>query len=202
MQLKLPRKYYLNEDVTRISRDLIGKVLVSRIGGKLTSGIIIETEAYNGVGDKASHAYGGRRTERNRVMYSEGGRAYVYLCYGVHHLFNVVTGRKDVPQAVLIRAIKPADGIRAMLKRRGKEELYKAFSDGPGTTAEALGITTRYSGEPLTANRIWIEERGVIIDRKNITAGPRIGVSYAGEDAQLPYRFRLNEDAIKMLKYE
>lgn len=200
MRLKLPRDYYLNENVVEVSRGLIGKFLVTQITGKLTSGMIIETEAYNGVNDKASHAYNHRRTKRNEVMYAEGGMAYVYLCYGIHHLFNVVTNRENTPHAVLIRAIKPEEGIHTMLKRREKAEITKVFSDGPGTVTQALGITTRYSGEPLTGGTIWIEDRGVKIDKKNIRIGPRIGVDYAQEDAFLPYRFRLAENEFKKIE--
>ncbi len=202
MQLKLGRDFYLNENVVEVSRNLIGKFLVTRISGKLTSGMITETEAYNGSTDKASHAYNNRRTKRNEVMYAQGGIAYVYLCYGIHHLFNVVTNRKNIPHAILIRAIKPMDGVQIMLKRRKKREVTGIFTNGPGTVSQALGIKTLHSGESLTANTIWIEDRGAVIDKSRIQAGPRIGVDYAQEDALLPYRFRLDDNIVKSLRNE
>src|SRR5688572_7863163 len=103
--MKLKRDFYTREDVVLVAKELLGKVLCTKWNGKTTSGIITETEAYEGITDRASHAYRGRRTERTEIMYSEGGTAYVYLCYGMHHLFNVVTNKKDIPHAVLIRAV-------------------------------------------------------------------------------------------------
>ena len=130
---KLTRDFYLQEDVVKISRELLGKVLCTKFNGKFTSGIITETEAYAGIPDKASHAYNGRRTKRTEVMYGMGGTAYVYLCYGIHHLFNIVTNKKDIPHAVLIRAVKPLDGIDLILKRRNQKKLTEKISSGPGT---------------------------------------------------------------------
>src|SRR6185312_566226 len=192
----LGKEFFLRNNVVDISRELVGKFLVTNIKGKLTSGMISETEAYRGVVDKASHAYGGKRTARNEVMYGAGGNSYVYLCYGIHHLFNVVTNKEGTPHAILIRAIIPKDGLDIMMKRRKQTKLTRKFSDGPGTTSEALGIKTLHSGEPLSGKTIWIEDRGIKFRRNDIIAGPRIGVDYAGEDALLPYRFRLNEKLI------
>jgi DNA-3-methyladenine glycosylase len=189
--MKLSRDFYLREDVVQISRELLGKSIFTRIGGKTTSGIITETEAYAGTGDKASHAFGGRRTQRTETMFGEGGKAYVYLCYGIHHLFNVVTNARDTPHAVLIRAILPEKGIPEMLKRRRKSEPDKTWTAGPGTASEALGIQVRHTGTDLLGSTIWIEERGFKVDPKTVLAGPRIGVGYAGKDAELPYRFRI-----------
>lgn len=186
---KLKRSYYLEEDVVAVARDLIGKSLCTRIHGKYTSGIITETEAYAGVNDKASHSFGGRRTPRNEVMYGSGGTAYVYLCYGMHHLFNVVTNQKEVPHAVLIRAIKPLEGINTILKRRKHKKIAKNTAGGPGTVSQALGITTQLNGITLLGEKIWLEDQGVKINDGQIMAGPRIGVDYAGKDALLPYRF-------------
>ncbi len=199
---KLGQDFYLREDVVNISRELIGKFLITQINGKLTSGMIIETEAYNGVIDKASHAYNNRRTARNEIMYSQGGNAYVYLCYGIHHLFNIVTNKKGIPHAILVRAILPKDGIDTMLKRRKLDSVTKKFSDGPGTASQALGINTLHSGIPLSESTIWVEDRGAVFKPKNIKAGPRIGVDYAGKDALLPYRFRLTDDIIKDIRDE
>jgi DNA-3-methyladenine glycosylase len=190
--MKLQRDFYLGEDVVQISRELIGKVLCTRINGILTSGVITETEAYAGITDRASHAFGGRRTARTETMFGEGGQAYVYLCYGIHHLFNVVTNREGIPHAVLIRAIKPVEGIGTMVQRRNKPGIVKNISTGPGTLSEALGIQTKHSGEDLGGNRIWIEDRKIRIKPSEIISGPRIGVDYAGKDAKLPWRFKLS----------
>lgn len=186
--MKLPRTFYRERDALVGARELIGKGLFTSIDGVRTAGIITETEAYLGVHDRASHASGGRRTARNEVMYAAGGVAYVYLCYGIHHLFNVVVMEKDEPQAVLIRAIHPLDGKGTMLARRGSKTLT---TGGPGTLTQALGIRTDHNGEDLTGQRIWLEDIGVKVTKKDLIVGPRVGVDYAGEDALLPYRFRI-----------
>ena len=189
---KLSAHFYENTDVACIAKALLGKELCTRINGHITSGIITETEAYNGIIDKASHAYGGKFTNRTKTMYSAGGTAYVYLCYGIHHLFNVVTNVAGVPHAVLIRNIKPIKGIDTMLERRNKKQFDKTFSTGPGTLSQALGITTNtHNGISLFGDEIWIEDNGVTIFDKDIKITPRIGIDYAGEDAKLPYRFLL-----------
>ena len=199
---KLGRDFYLRNDVVKISRELIGKFLVTRMNGKLTSGMIIETEAYNGVIDKASHAYNNRRTARNEVMYAEGGVSYVYLCYGIHHLFNIVTNKAEIPHAVLIRAILPKEGLEIMHKRRQVKSSTKKFADGPGTLSQALGIKTSYSGTPLNGSLIFVEDRGMDFKNNEVIAGPRIGIDYAKEDALLPYRFRLKENILNELRDE
>lgn len=186
----LPASYYQHDDVIFLAKDLLGKTLATKINGKETAGIITETEAYAGIGDRASHAYGGRRTNRTETMYSEGGVSYVYLCYGIHHLFNIVTNKRDVPEAVLIRAIWPTRGINEILKRRRSEKLRADICIGPGKVSVALGINKLHDKEPLTKNKIWIEDTGIKIPKKDIIIGPRIGVDYAGADALLPYRFR------------
>src|ERR1043166_1099223 len=200
--MKLEKDFYLSEDVVALSKDLLGKYLYTRIDRKLTAGMITETEAYAGAVDRASHAYGDRRTKRTEVMFADGGISYVYLCYGIHHLFNIVTNYKDVPHAILVRAIKPVEGIKTILERRNipaqkdlkaqVDKNYRKISGGPGTVSQALGIRTEHTGIDLTGNKIWIEEKGVKVLNKDIIAGPRIGVDYAGEDAKLPYRFVLN----------
>ena len=187
--MRLSRDFYTRDNVVQIAKELLGKVLFTKMNAEITSGIITETEAYAGKKDKASHAYEGRRTERTEIMYLEGGTAYVYLCYGIHHLFNVVTNQKDIPHAILIRAIKPHDGVEKILKRRKKKNLDMKICSGPGTVSQGLGIKTIYSGETLLGNKIWIEERGIQILERDITKSPRIGVDYAGADALLPYRF-------------
>jgi DNA-3-methyladenine glycosylase len=187
--MKLERSFYRRDDVVQISRELIGKVLCSRINGAVTKALITETEAYAGAGDKASHAYGGRRTRRTEPMFAEGGIAYVYLCYGIHHLFNVVTAAADTPHAVLIRAGQPLEGLRLMRRRRGKQATEKNLLAGPGSLAQALGITTKSTGECLLNGCIWIEDHGIAIHQDLVRQGPRIGVDYAEEDALRPYRF-------------
>lgn len=185
----LPASFYQRKDVARIAKSLLGKVLVTRINGETTSGIIVETEAYAGATDKASHAYGNRRTKRTEIMYGAGGFTYVYLCYGIHHLFNVVTNVADVPHAVLVRAIEPLEGIGIMLRRRRKTKLTTAVTAGPGAMSEALGIKTIHTGLSLQEPPITIESRGIAIAPKDIAAATRVGVAYAAEDALIPYRF-------------
>lgn len=185
----LPLEYYNDPDVLHLSADLLGKYLITNIGGKLTGGMIIETEAYRGPEDRASHAYNLKRTKRNEVMYWPGGTAYVYQCYGIHALFNIVTNVEETPHAILVRAIKPEIGIEIMMKRRGKEKVDKTLAGGPGTLTQALGITTKHNGSLLTGPSIWIEDRGVVIPKDKIITGPRVGIDYAGEDAALPWRF-------------
>lgn len=184
----LPESFYARKDVVKIARELLGKVLVTEFDGVLTSGIIVETEAYAGATDKASHAYGNRRTKRTEVMYMHGGAAYVYLCYGIHHLFNVVTNVQDVPHAILIRAIEPLEGIETMLTRRGKDKLTPSLTAGPGAMSMALGIDTGHTGASLQ-EQIRIEDRGIKVPGKDIVAATRVGVAYALGDALRPYRF-------------
>lgn len=191
MKKKLPLSFYGNSDVLTVAKKLLGKKLCTQINGKFTSGIIIETEAYAGETDKASHAFGGKFTERTKTMYEGGGTAYVYLCYGIHHLFNIVTNKKGVPHAVLVRAILPIDGMEIMLKRRKKIKIDKSFSNGPGTLSQALGIHVKHSGLNLTKDEIWVEDIGNTISEREISCTKRIGVEYAGKDAKLPYRFLL-----------
>ncbi len=188
----LPQSFYLRDDVVAVSRDLLGKVLRTEIGGRRTSVVITETEAYAGVTDKASHAYADRRTRRTEPMYGPGGVAYVYLCYGIHHLFNVVTNVSGVPHAVLVRAAGLHSGLPTILQRRGKRHADRSLLAGPGTVAQALGITTALTGSSLLDGPIRIEDHGLQVDDAFISAGPRVGVDYAGEDAGRPYRFRLD----------
>ena len=186
-------EFYQREDVLLISRELLGKVLCTNFDGKLTSGIIVETEAYAGVTDKASHAYGGSRTNRTETMYTIGGSAYVYLCYGIHHLFNVVTNVEGVPHAVLIRAVHPLDGIDIMLSRRNLKNISNRLTAGPGILSQAMGISVHISGQSLLDKQIWIENRDNNNPLKDfkIISSPRVGVQYAGKDASKPWRFRI-----------
>jgi DNA-3-methyladenine glycosylase len=193
--MKVPLEFYVRDDVVLISRELLGKVLCTKINGQIAKAIITETEAYAGIGDKASHAYGGRRTRRTEPMYGRGGTAYIYLCYGIHHLFNVVTNIAGTPHAVLIRAGKPLEGSDVMQKRRKKERIDKTLLAGPGSFAQALGITTNLTGTSLLGNRIWIEDQRIPLDAEAVIAGPRIGVNYAAEDAERAYRFSVDIDS-------
>ncbi len=188
----LPLSFYRRADVTAIARDLLGKCLLTRIGNALTGGYIIETEGYGGVDDKACHAYNGRRTKRTEVMFDPGGVAYIYLCYGIHSLFNVVTYQRDQPYAVLIRALSPTIGLKTMLQRRRKKNLSATLTSGPGTVTQALGMTTAHTGYSLLGPTLWIEDLNISIPDSAIIASPRIGVGYAEEDALRPWRFRLD----------
>ena len=186
---KLPASFYMRDDVLSIARDLIGKVLVTRWDGILTAGRIVECEAYNGEIDRASHARGGRRTARTEIMYGRGGHAYVYLCYGIHHLFNVVTNEADTPHAILIRGLEPLKGIPAMLQRTGKKKPDRTLTRGPGNLSTALGIRTSHTGLSLQGSQLYIADDGYQVAAALLKASPRIGVDYAGQDALLPYRF-------------
>ena len=185
----LSKEFYQRDNVTDIAKELLGKQLMTNINGKLTGGIIVETEAYNGVTDRASHAFGGRLTERTKTMYEAGGVSYVYLCYGIHYLFNVVTGPKDTPHAVLIRGIEPTVGIETMLERRNMLAVKPSLSAGPGVLSKALGITKELNARSLLNDEIWIEDIGVDFSAQEITDCERIGVAYAKEDALLPWRY-------------
>jgi len=187
--LKLQFSYYQNHDVLFLAKDLLGKVLYTQINGEVTAGIIVETEAYFGVQDKASHAYGGRRTGRTETLYSPGGISYVYLCYGIHHLFNIVSSVAGEPHAVLIRAVEPLAGKDIMERRRNMPSSSAAISSGPGSAAKALGIDRSFNKKDLTQEEIWVEDHGIRYFDDSIAAMPRVGVAYAQEDALLPWRF-------------
>lgn len=191
---KLPLSFYQRKNVLQIAKELLGKLLVTNYDIEITSGRIVEVEAYNGIIDKASHAFGGRRTNRNEIMYADGGVAYVYLCYGIHHLFNIVTNSKEAPHAILIRAVEPVKGINKMKTRvdkikPGKDGMDYTLTKGPGKLSKALGISTLDSGCSLRSKKIFIADDGFAFSKKEIIASPRIGVDYAGRDALLPYRF-------------
>jgi DNA-3-methyladenine glycosylase len=190
--VKLDRGFYTHADVVAVARRLLGRLLVvpTRGGGRV-SGLIVETEAYRGPEDRASHAHGGRRTRRTETMYGPGGTAYVYFVYGMYHQFNVVTNREDVPHAVLVRAIEPVEGIALMRRRRGGDP-DRSLTSGPGKLCIALGIDRRHDAADLLGDRIWIEE-GRPVRAAAIATGPRIGIDYAGEWAARPWRFWLRD---------
>ncbi len=186
---KLPLSFYRQKNVCTAAKALLGKVLITDFDGKLTAGRIVETEAYNGIIDKASHAWNGRRTDRTEIMYAPGGVSYVYLCYGIHHLFNVVTNEADIPHAVLIRALEPLAGMEYMLERTRRTRPDETVTRGPGNLTKALGIRTLHSGTSLQDAALFIADDAFILKPSQVLATPRIGVDYAGEDAALPYRF-------------
>lgn len=191
---KLPMRFYWRKNVCTVARELIGKILVTSFDNIFTAGRIVETEAYNGADDKASHAWNGRRTKRTEIMFGEGGVSYVYFCYGIHHLFNVVTNEADIPHAVLVRAVEPLHGIPDMLIRTSKKKLDHTLTRGPGNVSKALGIHTNHTGTSLQGNSLFIADDGMVIPSSQIIATPRIGVDYAGKDALLPYRFFVKDN--------
>jgi DNA-3-methyladenine glycosylase len=185
---KLPLSFYLRHDVVKISKELLGKVLVTNWDGEYISGRIVETEAYEGEIDRASHASKGR-TPRTEVMFEEGGRAYVYLCYGIHQMFNIVTSREGIPHAILIRAVEPIEGIDIMLERTGKKKLDHTLTRGPGNVGRAFGFHTSQCGVSLTSDELYIADDGFKVTKDMTGTSPRIGVDYAGAHAEWHYRF-------------
>jgi DNA-3-methyladenine glycosylase len=186
---KLELSFYNRNDVLQIARELLGKILVTEFDGIRSSGRIVETEAYAGVHDRASHAFGGRRTARTEHLYGGPGTVYIYICYGMHHLFNVITNKKDVPHGVLIRALEPLEGIEEMLKRTGKPVADYTLTKGPGNLARAMGMSKLHTGGNLFSEEIYIEDDGFRYKKDQIGITKRIGVESAREDAELPYRF-------------
>ena len=186
---KLPFNFYKRKNVVAIAKELVGKIVVTKFDGLTTSGRIVEAEAYVAMIDKASHAFGGRRTAKNEYMYASPGTAYVYICYGMHQMFNIVTNEKDVPDAVLIRAVEPLEGINIMLQRTGKEKLDFTLTKGPGNVGKALGIFKKHSGLHLLDDEIYLADDGFELKENQIGISGRIGVASAGADALLPYRF-------------
>lgn len=187
---KLPESFYLRDDVVKITRELLGKVLVTNWNNEFTSGRIVEAEAYAGDKDRASHAFKGK-TPRTSVMFEDGGTAYVYLCYGIHEMFNIVTNKSGTPHAILIRGVEPIEGIDFMLRRTGKKVLNETLTRGPGNVGKAFGLHRSQSGLSLQSEELYIADDGYKVDKKLIVASPRIGVDYAGDDALLDYRFSI-----------
>ncbi|HEY5407488.1 MAG TPA: DNA-3-methyladenine glycosylase [Ginsengibacter sp.] len=188
---KIPLSFYARKDVVLIAKELIGKILVTNFDGVITSGRIVETEAYVALTDKASHSFGGKRTSRNEHMYAAAGTAYVYICYGLHQMMNIVTNDKNIPDAVLIRAVEPLEGIDIMLKRTGKKTPDKTLTRGPGNVGKAFGIFKHHSGNHLLGDNIYLIDNYFKISEEQIGTSARIGVESAGGDALLPYRFYL-----------
>ena len=191
--MKLEKGFYLRSDVVQVARELLGKCLFASKNGELTGGIIVETEAYS-YRERASHSYNNRRTRRTEVMFGEGGHAYVYLIYGIHYLFNIVTNVSEVAEAVLIRAVEPVEGIDYMQARRSRVKGGRELTSGPGKVSQALGITLEDHSRSLLEDRIWLEDKGYNPPEEEIIASPRIGVDYAKEDALLPWRFYIRNN--------
>lgn len=190
---KLPLSFYVRTDVVTIARELLGKVLVTNFNGERTSGRIVETEAYAGESDRASHASKGR-TARTSVMYGSGGQAYVYLCYGIHQMFNVVTSVEGEPHAVLIRAVEPLEGKEVMLHRTGKTHMNAGVTSGPGKVGKAFGFHTSQCGLSLVSDKLFIADDGLVLQDSEVVASRRIGVDYAGDHAEWLYRFHMKEN--------
>lgn len=192
--------FFERKDVCKIATELLGKYLISKIGNQIVGGIITETEAYAGIHDKASHAYAGRRTARTEVMYQAPGTVYVYLCYGIHSLLNVVSNEVGIPDAILIRAIYPVFGNEIIMTRRTKKGINNSTSCvGPGNVTKALGIDRNQNGIMINTSEIYIGKNDQLIPESFIQTGKRIGVDYAEEDAALPYRFYVNHNDLKKL---
>jgi DNA-3-methyladenine glycosylase len=190
---KISASWYQHGDVVKIAKELLGKVLCTNIDDRTVKGRIVETEAYSGNNDKACHANNQKMTNRNKVMFDSGGVAYVYLCYGIHHLFNIVTNENGKADAVLIRAVEPLEGIEIMLMRRKMNKIEKRLTAGPGVLSQAFGIDKAAYGASLVGDKVWIEEADPIPDSE-IMSSARIGVAYAGEDAEKPWRFYIKEN--------
>ena len=186
--MKISKDYFLQDDVVSLAKSLIGCTMHSFIDGMYCCGIIVETEAYAGITDRASHAYGDRKTARTEVMYRSGGIAYIYFSYGMHHLFNVVTAAAGIPHAVLIRGLFPLVGEDFMQQRRGRKIAVADLANGPAKLTKSMGITLKHNCLSLDGNVIWFENEAPNLINK-LVSGPRIGIDYAGEDALLPYRF-------------
>jgi DNA-3-methyladenine glycosylase len=184
---RLNRDFYSMESI-EVARALLGRRLIHRLpDGRKLSGRIVETEAYLGVDDQAAHSFGGRRTPRTEVMYGEPGLSYVYFIYGMYFCLNVVTTAKEIPEAVLIRAIEPLDGVGHMAG--ASEADPHRVANGPGKLCRALQITKTHNALDLTFNKVlWIEDDGAISDAQ-IVEGPRVGIDYAGDAAHWPLRF-------------
>lgn len=206
MSKMLSREFYLNPDTVAAARELLGKlIVVPDEHGRRVSGMIVETEAYLGTTDRAAHSFGGRRTPRNEATYGIGGHAYVFFIYGMYFQFNVVIGPAEQPHVVLIRAVEPVEGIEIMRERRGvlsvpgaiatgsiadknRSRADKNLTSGPGKLCIALNITREHNAADLLGDRIWLEDHRSFTDAE-IAVGPRIGIDYAGEDAEKPWRF-------------
>ncbi|XOD69331.1 MAG: DNA-3-methyladenine glycosylase [Flavobacteriales bacterium AspAUS03] len=190
----ISQSFYTQEDVISLAQAFLGKFLCTQIDGKYTCGMIVETEAYKAPEDYGSHAFDNKRTNRTEAMFYQGGTAYVYLIYGVYKLFNIVTHKKDVAHAILIRGLEPVEGIDIMLMRRQMDRLKRNLTAGPGLLTEALGIELQHNKTTLTGEVIWIEDRGIIIPENQIIASPRVGLNITEPYKSIPWRFRIKDN--------
>jgi len=188
------REVLSSTDIVSLSQMLLGATVTTRIDNQLTSGIIVETEAYRAPDDKGSHAHGNKRTKRTETMFGSPGYAYVYLCYGIHHMLNVVSGPKETAHAILIRAVEPKEGVDIMSTRRGLDPTNKNLTNGPGKLAKALGITTGLNGTDLCSSKVLKLELGTPVPDKDIIKSPRVGIAYAKECAHWPWRMRIKDN--------
>ena len=191
---KLSREFYTRADTLQIARDLLGKTLVvPTAAGETVSGMIVETEAYLGIEDKAAHSYGNRRTKRTETMFAVGGTVYIFFIYGMYFQFNVVAGEVGAPHAVLIRAVEPIEGIELMRERRGLKVKDTNLTSGPGKLCIAFGIDKSFNNEDLLERRVWLEDGAKILSGE-IACGKRVGIDYAEEYAEKPWRFWLKDN--------
>jgi DNA-3-methyladenine glycosylase len=198
---KLPREFYTRDDTLQIARELLGKLLVVPTEtGERVSAMVVETEAYLGAIDKAAHSYGNRRTKRTETMFAVGGTVYIFFIYGMYFQFNVVVGAKDVPHAILIRAVEPLENIEIMRWNRSAKSkkpnvkmLDKNLASGPGKLCIALGIDRRFNDKDLLGDEIWLEDFKTF-SVSEISSGRRIGIDYAEEFAENPWRFWVTDN--------
>ena len=187
--MKLPLSFYQRDNAVLVARELLGKHVYTNIDGQLTGGLIVETEAYQGPEDRGSHAYNNRRTPRNETMFSAGGVVYMYICYGIHDMLNIVTGTEGSSHAVLIRAVEPRIGVDIMRERRNVFNEDARLCRGPGALAKALGLVKSHNGISLLDDKIWIEDKGVTIEENDIIASARVGMNFDGPYKTIPWRF-------------
>ncbi len=193
--MKLPKEFYTRSDTVEIARELLGKQLFSKFNNTITSGIIVETEAYCGPADRGCHAFNGRYTNRTKVMYEQGGVTYVYLCYGIHYLFNIITNIQNEPHAILIRAIEPKQGIDMMLQRTGRKKFDHSLGAGPGLVSQCFGFNTQHTGLSLISDEIWLEDAVEKIAKQSIIASARVGMNFEGHYKTVRWRFRIKNSA-------
>ncbi|MHC4994358.1 MAG: DNA-3-methyladenine glycosylase [Planctomycetota bacterium] len=196
---RLTRRFYRREPA-ELARALLGQTLVRVLdNGPRLAGRIVETEAYLGAPDRAAHTFGARRTPRNETMWLDGGHAYVYFTYGMHHCVNVVAQRNGQPTACLVRALEPLEGLDVMhahrtAKRHGAKLKTTDLASGPAKLCQALAIDRQLDGLDLTTDtRLWIE-KAPPVSHNNIATSARIGVQYAGDWADKPLRFFIRDN--------
>lgn len=192
--MRLSKTVYLEGSPEKAARFFLGKLLCVDSPQGVVKGIIYETEAYGGAEDKACHGFGNRRTERTKIMFEQGGIAYVYFTYGMHFLLNFVTGAADEPKAVLVRGVWITAGAQIARDRRGEKFKHAQLSNGPGKVCQAFGIDKSLNAADLTGEKIWVEDAGYQAEQSEIEATPRIGINYAQEWAAKPWRFVWKRD--------